>query len=86
MLKNLNKFNTPLRGALIGSIFGLIFSVGYIASSIWLCSGLLSCPAHWFPFFLIGIFIFISTVIFTMLISIILKKMYHFFDVSGTKN
>ena len=82
------KFNTlkiPIRGGIIGLVLGLIFTIGYILTSVWLCSGIRSCPAHWFPFVITGTLIWTSTIISSIFISVILQKMYYFCDVSGNK-
>ena len=38
------KFPTLIKAGIFGAALGLILSLSYIGTSIWLCSSLISCP------------------------------------------
>lgn len=69
-----------ITGGIIGALFGAVFSGGYAATSVWLCSTNLNC-GHWAP---IVIVFWIGVAIFTILGAVgaaVLNKMYKLFRV-----
>ncbi len=50
-----------MMGAILGFATGVVVFVGYVLASWWVCSSMLDCPGHWFPYlviFGIGVAIF----------------------------
>ena len=76
------KLPTLVKAGIFGAVLGLILSLSYIGTSIWLCSSLISCPIHWFPFVIIGLLIWMATMLSSILAAIALRNMFRYFDVS----
>ena len=70
-------------GAITGFLVGTIVFAGYALASWWVCSTLLGCPGHWFPYliiFIIGVAIFTAL---GTLTAAFLRGMYDRFRVDG---
>ena len=63
-------------GALLGGLIGALFSVGYAASSVWICSGAAVCSSHWLPFVLLPGAVFIGSIAVGAAIAFLLRRFY----------
>jgi hypothetical protein len=62
-------------GGLIGAVLGTMFWGSYAGTSVWICSGLLTC-GHWFPITLVAVIGLAATILVAMTISFVLLKIY----------
>ncbi len=63
-------------GALLGGLIGALFSAGYGASSLWICSGAVACSSHWAPFLIIPSAVFIAGIATGAGIAYLLRRFY----------
>ena len=70
-------------GAIGGFITGVIVFFGYVITSWWVCSSLLDCPGHWFPYLIIFA---IGTTVFTLIgviLAVVLSGLHRVTRVDG---
>ena len=63
-------------GALLGGLIGALFSAGYGASSVWICSGATVCASHWVPFVVLPVAIFVGSIAVGVAIAFLLRRFY----------
>ena len=63
-------------GALLGGLIGALFSAGYGASSVWICSGATVCPSQWVPFVVVPVAVFVGSIAVGAAIAFLLRCFY----------
>ncbi len=64
-----------LTGCIIGAILGSIFWGAYAGTSVWICSGLLTC-GHWAPITLVAVIGLVVTIFFGAMVSAVILKVH----------
>ena len=67
-------------GAIVGLFFGIIFFIGYGATSAWICSARLDC-GHWAPITIVSASGALSFTVLGGITGLVLHKLYGLFRV-----
>ena len=70
-------------GAIAGFVLGILIFLGYIITSWWVCTTLLDCPGHWFPYLLIFAIGATITTLLGAATAFILRSLYEVTKVDG---
>ncbi|MBM31337.1 MAG: hypothetical protein CL764_00610 [Chloroflexi bacterium] len=64
------------KGAFIGLIIGIIFSIFYSITSYWICLSVLSCPKTWEPYAIVFLIISLGGLLLGVFFVILVKLLY----------
>ena len=64
------------KGAFIGLIVGIIFSIFYSITSYWICLSILTCPKTWTPYALVFLIISLIGLLLGTFFVILVKLLY----------